>query len=295
MALGARTWLLASLLLLSACPGKGSSTPRRDAGDAGAVTGSAPADAAAATGARADGTAAPYTLAPTDTDGGIAGSATLSVKVLWPTAPASVRASPGYTTCHTPRRARARIGTLHGVAGAMVVLDGITAGKPPPAAKPVRLTLRDCAVDPVAIAAPRLGSALEIQTQDVAHAVTVVRTGQPWLEDDITLAPVTLASAQLPVIGHTIAVPLDEPGAIQVVADGAGADAAWVLAPPHPYAGITDDVGALAFHVVPPGSYTVVAWLPPAAGFPELRAVADVTVKSGEDTEATLTFAPASP
>lgn len=289
-------WLGLLCALVAGCPGKGGSTPRRDAGDAGASGGpSAIVDAAGPAGARADGTAEPYALAPTDTDGGIAGAATLSVKVLWPTAPASVRASPGYTSCHSPRRARARIGTLHGVAGAMVVLDGITAGKPPPAARPVRLAIRDCIIDPVAVAAPRLGGALELQTQDLAHSVTVVRTGKPWLEDDIKLAPVTLASAQLPVIGHTVTVPLDEAGAIRVVTDGAADDAAWVLAPPHPYAGITDDVGALALHAVPPGTYTLVAWLPPAAGFPELRAVTNVTVKAGEDTEATITFAPASP
>lgn len=280
---------------LAGCAGKGGSTPRRDAGDAGAVTTPNVVDAPGPSGPTADGTTPPYALAPTDTDGGIAGAATVSIKVLWPTGPAAVRASPGYTKCHTPRRARARIGTLHGVAGAMVVLDGITAGKPPPAAKPVRLTIRDCSIDPVAIAAPRLGTALEIQTQDTAHAVTVVRTGKPWLENDIKLAPVTLASAQLPVMGHTVAVPLDEAGAIQVSVDGAADDAAWVLAPPHPYAGITDEVGQLALRGVPPGTYTLVAWLPPAAGFPELRTTTSVTVKAAEDAEATLTFAPASP
>jgi len=291
------TWLVV-LALLSACPGKGSSTPRRDAGDAGATTGSAPTDATApvATGPTPDGAAPPYRLAPIDADGGIAGAATITVKVLWPAAPADVRASPGYTACHTPRRARARIHTLHGVAGAMVVLDGVAAGKAPPAvAKPVRLTVRDCAIGPVATVASRLGAALELQTQDTAHELVVTRTGKPWLEDDGLLAPVPLARAQLPVVGHTVALPLDEPGAIRVAADGADADAAWVLVPPHPYAGITDDVGQLALRAVPPGEYTVVAWLPPAAGFPAQRAVANVTVKPGEDADATLTFAPAAP
>ncbi|HUQ03837.1 MAG TPA: hypothetical protein VM261_15175 [Kofleriaceae bacterium] len=279
-------WCIAALLL-AACPGKGSSTPRRDAGDAGAITGSAPiTDAAVATDVTDEG----------DGDGGSsgAGKGSLTVKVLWPTAPAAVRASPGYTSCHTPRRARARIGTLHGVAGAMVVLDGIPAGKAAPGAKPLRLTMRDCAIDPVASLA-RLGGSLEIQTQDVAHSITVVRVGKPWLEDDIKLAPVTLASTQLPVLGHTVSVALQEPGAIQVAMDGAADDAAWVLVPPHHYAGVTDDVGALGLRDVPPGSYTLVAWLPPAAGFPEQRAVANVVIKAGEDAEATLTFAPASP
>lgn len=167
--------------------------------------------------------------------------------------------------------------------------------EPSAEAKPVRLTIRDCAIAPVATLAPRLGASLELQTQDTAHAVAVTRTGTPWREDDVEPAPVTLASAQLPVLGHTVAVPLDAPGAVRVVVDGAADDAAWVLVPPHPYAGITDDVGQLALRGVPPGDYTVVAWLPPAAGFPALRAVTRVEVEPGKDADATLTFAPASP
>jgi hypothetical protein len=272
----ARAWL-AVVGLLAACPAKGTSTPRRDAGDAGASGSGDVSDAATPTGPSPAGGA----------------PANLNIKVSWPTAPADVRASPGYTSCHTPRRARARIGTLHGVAGAMVVLEMPADTSPATDAKPVRVTVRDCAVDPVALAAPRVGGALEIQTQDTAHAVTVVRTGKPWLEDDIKLAPVTLASAQLPVIGHTISVPLDEPGAIRVSADGADEDATWVLAPPHRYAGITDDVGQLSMHAVPPGTYALVAWLPPAAGMAAQRATANVTVKPGTDADVTLVFGPA--
>jgi hypothetical protein len=153
--------------------------------------------------------------------------------------------------------------------------------------------VRDCAVDPVALAASHAGGALEIQTQDTAHAITVVRAGKPWLEDDLKVAPVTLASAQLPVMGHTVTVPLDEPGAYRVSADGADEDAAWVLVPPHAYAGITDDRGELSMRAVPPGTYALVAWLPPAAGMPEERAVANITVKPGTDADVTLAFGPA--
>jgi hypothetical protein len=239
--------------------------------------------------------AAPYVLAATDVDGGVAGGASLTVKVLWPTATAAVRASPGYTACHTPRRARARVGTLHGVAGAMVVLD-IGTGKAPPPVAAIRVTVRDCASTPAALAAQRLGGTLEIQSQDVAHEIFVERTGKPWLEDDGILAPVTLAKTHLPVIGHTVAVPLDEAGAIRVVADGAADDATWVLAPPHPYAGVTDDDGAILLRDVPAGTYTVVAWLPPAAGQPAQRATASVTVTSAPGAVATadaiVTFTP---
>jgi hypothetical protein len=259
-------------VLLAGCPAKGPGSPtRRDGGDAGLSTGGDGAAAAAG-------------------DASL-GAGRVSVKVTWPTAPANVRASPGYTACHTPRRARARIDTLHGVAGAFVVvadLPASPAGAAP--SSPVRLTVRDCAVDPPALAAR--GGALELQSQDVAHTVIVERVGKPWLEDDGTPAPVTLAHAQLPVLGHTVAIALDEPGAIRVAADGAGDDAAWVLAPPHRHAGVTDDVGALGLADVPAGTHTLVAWLPPRAGQAAQRATASVTVVAGEVADVELRFAP---
>ncbi len=264
------------IVLLAGCPAKGpGSTPaRRDAGDGGVISGTDSNAGHDAAGAPAGG------------------QGRVSVKVLWPTAPANVRASPGYTACHTPRPARAQIGTLHGVAGAFVVLTDLPAAAVPPAdASAARLTVRDCAVEPLALGV-HVGGTLEIQTQDTAHTVTVERTGKPWLEDDVIIAPVTLAKAQLPVLGHTVAVSIDEPGAIRVHSDGASDDAAWVLAAPHRYAGITDEVGALGIADVPAGSHTIVAWLPPRAGQIAERATGTVTVVAGDTAEVELTFAP---
>lgn len=269
-AISARASLCALVLVLAGCPAKGPGAPtRRDGGDAGLSSG----------GDGAGATDAPVAVGR------------ISVKVVWPTAPASVRASPGYTACHTPRRARARIDTLHGVAGAFVVVADLPASRAAAAtvAPAPRLTVRDCAVEPPAIAA---SGVLEIQSQDAAHTVIVERTGKPWLDDDVTPAPVTLAHAQLPVIGHTVSVALDEPGAIRVAADGASDDAAWVLAPPHRHAGITDDVGALGLAEVPAGTHTLVAWLPPRAGQTAQRATAQVTVVADETADVELRFAP---
>jgi hypothetical protein len=64
-----------------------------------------------------------------------------------------------------------------------------------------------------------------------------------------------------------------------------------VLVPPHPYAGVTDEVGQLVMHEVPPGSHRVVAWLPPRAGQPAVSASAEVTVVAGTAAEATVTLA----
>jgi hypothetical protein len=260
---------------LAACPQKGGVTPKRDAGDAGASAAGGGADGA---GAEAGVTATPGS-----------GTGRISVSVVWPTAPAAVRASPGYTACHTPRPARAQVGTLHGVTGAFVVVTDLPATAASDA-KVRRLTVRDCAIEPAASEAG--GASLEVQTQDVAHAVVVTRTGKPWLDDDGIIAPVELARARLPVLGHTITVALGEPGAIRVAADGADDDAAWVLAPPHRFAGVTDDTGALGLGDVPAGTHTVVAWLPPRAGQPAQRATGSVTVTDGAVADVKLTFAP---
>lgn len=257
-------------LALGACAGKQTATPKRDAGDAGAAVAG--------------------DVVPGADAGANVGRGRISVTVVWPTASAEMRTSPGYTPCHTPRPARAQVGTLHGVAGAFVVVADVAADAAARNTASVRrLTLRGCAIDP---AATTTGAALEVQTQDTAHAIVVERTGKPWLEDDVTLAPVELARARLPVLGHTVRIPLDEPGAIRVIADGAADDAAWVLAAPHAHAGVTDEVGALGLADVPAGAHTLVAWLPPRAGHPAQRATGAVTVVADEVAEVKLTFSP---
>ena len=250
-----------------------------DAGDAGPA---AVADAAIDAAPRAGTEAAYRVIAVDDTSGGH-----LDVSVVWPTAGAAVRRSPGRTPCGTPRAPRARIATLHGVAGAVVIVD-IAAGKAPPPAGDVRVTLRDCALVPAIVLAPGLGGALEVQSQDEApRHVTATALGPAWRAEPLR-AP--LAAANLPAMGHTVAVALDDAGAIELAADGA--DPAYAIAPPHPYVAITDDSGAAGFDHLPAGTYPVRAWLPPAAGQPAIAATGTATIAAGADAALTLTLAP---
>jgi hypothetical protein len=164
----------------------------------------------------------------------------------------------------------------------------ITAGKAPPPAAPVRVVARDCAFTPRVVVAPGLGDALEVQSGDDAPQ-TIVATGlgQPW-----SAAPteVPLARAHLPMLGHTVALPLDALGVIALT--GVGEDPALVVAPPTPYVAITDDIGVARFADVPPGSYPVLAWLPPAAGQPAIAAQGALTVTADAEAALTLTLAP---
>ncbi len=283
----------AALLALAgaSCGSKPPPAPRHDAGDAGptAATIDAGAVLAIPAGPTPAGATAPYRLAAIGADGGLPGGGGLRVTVTWPTAPTAVRASPGYTTCHTPRPPRVRVGTLHGVAGALVVIDDVAAGVAPRAAEDVRVMIHDCAITPPVVLAPRLGVALEVQSQDDRdQAVTIERLGPAW-RAPTAATPARVARTHLPIRGHVVTVPLAEPGVWRVTVEGL-ADPAHVIVGPHPYVGLTDDVGQLALPSLLPGAYPVTAWLPATAEHPAARATGTATITAGATTELTLTF-----
>jgi hypothetical protein len=209
-----------------------------------------------------------------------AGAAAVTVTVRWPAAPPGLRGAPGRTPCGGPRPPRVRLATLHGVADAVVVLE-VGAGKPPPPAGPVRLTVRDCLVAPAVALAPGLGGAIEIQSAD-ERAATVVATdlGPAW-SAAAAPAPPPRARAHLPVLGHTVALAA-APGALRVALDGQPTDGAIAIAPPHPYVAITDDAGVARFAAVPPGTYPVAVWLPARAGDGDRRATGQVVVAADD-------------
>lgn len=283
--------VIAALAALAGCGGKPAARPRHDGGDAGAVAGDG-RDAAAAPGpVTPDGAAAPYRLAALGADDAVVGAGTVAVTVIWPDAPPAVRASPGVTPCATPRPPRATIGALHGVAGAVVMIEGVVAGKRPPPAAPVRLTVRDCAIAPRIAIQPRIGATLEVQAQDdVDRAIAIGELGPAW-----TAAPAAaeaagaqgVTRARLAGWGHTVSLPLAAAGVRRIEADGV-ADAAHVVVTDQPYAAVTGDDGAVALDQVPAGTHAVVAWLPPAADQPAQVARGQVTVVAGDKVDITL-------
>lgn len=275
-----------------ACSGKPAARPRHDGGDAG----SAPRVDAAVAVAPApsgppDGAGPGYQLAAVAGDGAVVGSGALAVTVTWPGAPPAVRASPGVDGCGRPRPPRAAVAALHGVAGVAVWLDGLTAGKAPPPARPVRLTARDCALTPAVAVVPRLGATLEVQSQDDSeHALAITELGAPWATE--LPASVAVTRARLPVWGHTVSLPLAGAGVRRVVDDRAADEPAWVVVTAHPYAAVTDGDGAALLEQVPAGTHAVVAWLPPAAGQPPVLLRGTATVVAGEKAELTLQVTP---
>lgn|GEM_PF-1526982 len=272
-------------LMVAACGSKKPPTGRRDAGDAGAA-----AAAAALTDAATVDAAAPraatdpsYRVIPVDAASG----GRLTVTLAWPTASAAMRRSPGRTRCGSARSPRALIGALHGVAGAVITVE-VAAGKEAPLAADVRLTVRDCAIVPRVLLAPGLGGAVEIQSQDEApHRVVVTAIDR---DAKVAKAGPQLAAAALPAMGHVVGVALASAGTLRLAADGADDDAAYVIAPAHPYVALTDEVGAAAFERVPPGTYSVRAWLPPSGGQPALATTGAAVVTAGGDATLTLTL-----
>jgi hypothetical protein len=275
------------LAVVSGCGGKRAPTvasAARDAGDAGVAIDAPGADAIAIPDAapRAAGTVPGYRVID------VAHAGTVRITVEWPAASAAMRRSPGRTRCGGPRPPRARIATLHGVADAVVVLD-VTAGKAPPPTQPIRLIARDCAVTPTVSVAPGLGDRLEVQSADDAPQTIVIAELGPAVGK--TAPPTTRARAHLPVPGHTVAIDLDAPTVVSVAHDG-DPDAAIAIAPPHPYVAVTDDVGVARFDAVPPGTHTVIAWLPPRAGAAAITVTGSITVAADAAASATLTVAP---
>jgi hypothetical protein len=269
------------LMVLAAC-GSHRTTPnlavRADAGADGAAAIDGGFDATPSA-----GTAADYRVIAVE-HGGL-----LRVTLEWPSARAAMRRSPGRTPCATARSPRARIGTLHGVADALVIVD-VGAGKPAPPTTPVRITVRECAVTPLMTLAPGLGDALEIQSQDtVHHAITATTVGSTWVA---ATTDVVLAMTELAVMGHTVAIGLPSAGVIAIVADGATDDPAYVIAPPHPYAAITDEIGRVAIADIPPGTYDVHAWLPARAGSPAVTVSGSAVIAADAETELTLVVPP---
>jgi hypothetical protein len=287
IAAGGRRGLALGVIVTLAvgCRGRRTPTPvaARDAGDAGAIAVVDGAVGEAVGADRAPGPDGAVALAEVEPGYRVidtAGAAAVTVTVRWPAAPPGLRGAPGRTPCGGPRPPRVRLATLHGVADAVVVLE-VGAGKPPPPAGPVRLTVRDCLVAPAVALAPGLGGAIEIQSAD-ERAATVVATdlGPAW-SAAAAPAPPPRARAHLPVLGHTVALAA-APGALRVALDGQPTDGAIAIAPPHPYVAITDDAGVARFAAVPPGTYPVAVWLPARAGDGDRRATGQVVVAADD-------------
>jgi hypothetical protein len=208
--------------------------------------------------------------APVAVDAGPGG--TVKVKVEWKDAPAEVRASAGRDACGDERPGQARVHTLHGIADAVVWIEG---GASPERA-PALVTLRRCHLEPRV----QLGGELRVRSLVEERVKVEVKAA-----DAIDGAPAALASFEIPLVGNTVTVPA-RPWLMHVTTDHSP-DPAWVVVAPVEFAAVTDESGAARFDGVTEGDHAIVAWLPPS------RMVrGTVTVKRGEVVEVTLSIAP---
>ena len=134
------------------------------------------------------------------------------------------------------------------LAGAVVHLRGIEAGKPAAHAEPVRLDNRKCAFVPHVVAAT-VGDTLEMHNED------------PFLHDaHAWLGPDTLFNLAIPK-GRTVRHVLDRPGVVHVNCNVRHTWMhAYVFVTEHPYRAVTDGEGRFVLDDVPPGVHTVAVW-----------------------------------
>jgi hypothetical protein len=203
----------------------------------------------------------------------------LTVRVEWKDAPSSVRASPGRDRCGDPLPPFATVHTLHGVADVAVWLDGTPA--PDPEAHGATVTAEPCRVGP-AVQVAQVGDSLRVRSLSEKWTNLAVA----WSEAVGGAPETVVARIDLPVIGHTAAMPLAKEGLVAVAGE------AYVVVLPHRLAAVTDATGAAILTGVPPGEHTVRAWLRGAAGHPARLAEGKVTVRAGEAATVTLSLAP---
>jgi len=204
----------------------------------------------------------------------------LQIRVEWRDVPIPMRASPGRTTCNTPRLPAVAPTTTWGIPDVLIIVEG--AAIPPSA---THVVLADCVLTPRLVAASSLvvesavdrPASLTFAKRGELASITKLDTGKP--------IPI-----QLPIAGHTVTLPLEANGIYELVASPAGqprAESAWIVAASG-NAGVTEPNGALLVKDLAPGTYPVSAWLPPRAGAPAKLAKGSATIVAGDVADLTL-------
>jgi hypothetical protein len=232
-------------------------------------------DAATVAPAR-DATPAPDAAAGSGSAGS---SGEVAIRIEWKNVPTAMRASPGRTSCNTPRAAAVAPTTTWGIPDVLVIVEGA-----PAVTHEARITLADCAL------APRLaiGTSFVVESAvDRPAKLALARRG------DVTKLPVITDGApraiQLPIAGHAVTLPVEPDGIYQLATDGKDPELAWLVVAS---GAITDASGLATIRNVPLGAHAVTAWLPPRGGQPARKATGKVTVVANELAELTLELVP---
>jgi hypothetical protein len=209
----------------------------------------------------------------------------VTVHVTWPDAPAAVRAAGPPGPCGVPGRARAIVGTLFGVTGAVVFVDGAPGTDASADAAPAELIVGDCRIAPtVAIARPRAD--LAIASADLRrHRVTLAAAGA-LADVGRWAAPVARGDFALPWAGAELAIGAGAPGVIRAATAASPDEPSWIVVTDGA-AAITDRDGAASLRL-PPGHWRIAAWLPAVDGRGPLVASTELDVAAGAAAEATI-------
>jgi plastocyanin len=135
-----------------------------------------------------------------------------------------------------------------GLAGAVIHVEGIEAGRPVPKTEPVRLDNRRCAFVPHVVAAS-VGQTLEMRNED------------PFLHDaHALLGTETLFNLALPK-GRTVRHVLDRAGIAHVNCNVRHTWMhAYLFVTDDPYHTVSDGGGRFSLEGVPPGRHTIAVW-----------------------------------
>ena len=138
------------------------------------------------------------------------------------------------------------------LAGAVVWLYGVRAGKPLPLVRRYDIINEGCLVTP-RVQAAVVGGTLNVRSRDpVTHRTRLVRAGET--------KPVALVTetdeGQVVPLDHALEIP----GQIEVRCDQHPWTRGYIAVFDHPYFAVTTANGDFAFDSVPPGRYTLKVW-----------------------------------
>lgn len=166
-----------------------------------------------------------------------------------------------------------------GVAGAVVWLEGVAAGKALPAGGRHELTLDGCQLAPRTLPVVA-GGTLDVHGRDpIASRLRFVRAGAGPEAGHVLLRTRMSAAGQVVPDEHVLA----EAGAVEVQGETPTWLRAWLLVFDQPYFSATNDGGTFALADVPPGHYRLVTWHERLG-----RVAQDVTVTPGQAVAVTV-------
>jgi len=163
------------------------------------------------------------------------------------------------------------------LAGVVVWLEGVRAGKRIPLERRFDLSIEGCQMTP-RVQAVLAGGTLDLHNSDaLVHRARLVRQG--------TRAPVATATYSDEGQVVPISSALKKAGLLEVRCDVHPWARAWIAVFDHPYFRTTERDGAFTIDSVPPGTYNLVAWHP-RLGVVRQR----VTVAAGQEAAASVTM-----